>query len=45
MPIRTQDGKSWEVVEDVPMNDFSREKFQASLSELKEERQLVGDLL
>jgi hypothetical protein len=33
------------VVQGVPMNDFSTEKFQASLDELKEERRLVSDLL
>ncbi|MGF1483627.1 MAG: malate dehydrogenase [Opitutales bacterium] len=45
MPIRTADGKSWEVVEGLPVNDFSREKIDASVKELAEERELVKDLL
>ena len=43
-PIRTKGGK-WEIVQDVPINDFSRWKIDASVAELKEERALVGDLL
>ena len=36
-PIRTQGGK-WEIVQDVPINDFSRSKIDASVAELKEEK-------
>jgi malate dehydrogenase len=43
-PIRTS-GNSWEVVQNVPINDFSRQKIDASVNELKEERALVSDLL
>jgi malate dehydrogenase len=43
-PIRTT-GNSWEVVQNVPINDFSRQKIDASVNELKEERALVSDLL
>ncbi len=43
-PVRT-DGNGWEIVQDVPINDFAREKIDASVNELAEERELVGDLL
>jgi malate dehydrogenase len=43
-PIRTV-GNSWEVVQNVPINDFSRQKIEASVNELKEERSIVSDLL
>jgi malate dehydrogenase len=43
-PIRTA-GNSWEVVQNVPINDFSRQKIDASVNELKEERAMVSELL
>ena len=43
-PIRT-DGEKWEIVQDVPVNDFSREKIDATVQELREEREAVSDLL
>ena len=43
-PIRTN-GQKWEIVQDVPLNDFSRTRIDASLNELKEEKALVSDLL
>jgi len=43
-PIRSSGGK-WQIVPDVPINDFSRVKIDASVNELKEEKSLVGDLL
>jgi malate dehydrogenase len=43
-PIRT-DGKKWEIVQDVPVNEFSRAKITATENELKEEKALVADLL
>jgi len=43
-PIRT-DGKKWEIVQGVPLNDFSKAKIAATENELKEERSLVVDLL
>ncbi len=45
MPIRTEDGKTWSVVKDVPVSDFSRAKIDASVNELREERAAVADLL
>jgi malate dehydrogenase len=43
-PIRSN-GRKWGIVQDVPINDFSRAKIDASVNELKEERTLVKDLL
>jgi malate dehydrogenase len=43
-PIRTV-GDAWEIVPNVSLNDFSRRKIEASVSELKEEKGLVADLL
>jgi malate dehydrogenase len=43
-PIRS-DGKKWEIVRGVPLNDFSRSKIDLSLKELKEEKAMVGELL
>ena len=43
-PIRARGGK-WEIVKDVPLNDFSRAKFDASVAELKEEKSMVSALL
>jgi malate dehydrogenase len=43
-PIRTV-GHEWEVVQKVPLNDFSRRKIDASVDELKEEKALVAELL
>ena len=43
-PIRAKGGK-WEIVQKVPINDFSRSKIDASVAELKEEKSLVADLL
>src|SRR3954470_8046101 len=43
-PIRVRDGK-WEIVQRLPINDFSRAKIDASVAELKEEKSLVGELL
>ena len=43
-PIRS-DGEKWEIVQDLPINDFARQKIDASVNELAEERELVSDLL
>ncbi|MGC4013784.1 MAG: malate dehydrogenase [Luteolibacter sp.] len=45
MPIRTIENGKWEVVQGVPVDAFSREKIDASINELKEERDAVKDLL
>jgi len=43
-PVRVRNGK-WEIVQGLPLNEFSREKINASVAELKEERSLVSDLI
>jgi malate dehydrogenase len=43
-PIRS-DGQNWEIVQDLPINDFARGKIDASVKELSEEREMVSDLL
>ena len=43
-PIRT-DGKKWEIVQGVPLNEFSKAKIAATENELKEEKALVAELL
>jgi malate dehydrogenase len=41
----TCSGGDYEVVEGIELNDFSRSKIDASVNELKEEREAVKDLL
>ena len=43
-PIRS-DGDRWKIVPNVPINDFSRQRIDASVAELAEERSLVAHLL
>jgi malate dehydrogenase len=43
-PVRVRGGK-WEIVEGLPINDFSRSKIDASVAELKEEKSLVSELI
>ncbi len=43
-PIRSN-GKDFEIVQGVPLNDFSKAKIAATEKELKEEKALVADLL
>ena len=43
-PVRVQSGK-WEIVQGLPINDFSRAKIEASVAELKEEKSLVSGLI
>jgi malate dehydrogenase len=43
-PVRVRSGK-WEIVQGVPINDFSRTKIDASIAELKEEKSLVSELI
>src|SRR3954451_5797381 len=44
LPVRVRGGK-WEIVQGLSINHFSREKIDASVAELKEEKSLVGELL
>ncbi len=43
-PIRSN-GKSWEIVQGVALNEFSRGKIAITENELKEEKALVSDLI
>ena len=43
-PTRSN-GTKWEVIQGVPVNDFSRAKITATENELKEEKSLVSELL
>jgi len=43
-PVRSN-GQKLEIVQGLPVNEFSRSKIEATVNELKEERSLVADLL
>ena len=43
-PVRVRGGK-WEIVQGIPLNEFSRTKIDASVAELKEEKSLVAESL
>jgi malate dehydrogenase len=43
-PIRSN-GKTWEVVQGLPINEFSKAKIDATINELKEERSMVSEHL
>ena len=45
MPIRTKADGSWEVVQGVPVSEFSQGKIDATINELLEEKQAVQDLI
>jgi len=44
-PVRTEDGQSWEIVQDVEIDAFSRAKIDASVQELRDEKAAVSHLL
>jgi hypothetical protein len=41
-PVR---GGKWEIVQEVPLNEFRRDKIDKSVAELKEKKSLASDLL
>jgi malate dehydrogenase len=43
-PVRVRGGK-WEIVQGVPINEFSRGRIDKSVAELREEKTLVSELL
>jgi malate dehydrogenase len=45
MPIRSLEGGKWEVVQGLPIDAFSQARIDASINELKEERNAVKDLI
>ena len=45
MPIRVTETGKWEVVQGLPIDAFSQDKIDATIGELKEERDAVKDLL
>jgi malate dehydrogenase len=44
-PLRTRDGRSWEIVQGLPIDDDARKRLDASAQELIGERDAVKDLL
>jgi len=44
-PVRADGEGGWKIVQGVPVNEFSREKIDASVAELAKEREMVSDLL
>lgn len=45
MPIRVDEPGTWSVVEGVEIDDFSRARIDASVQELREEKEAVSDLI
>ena len=45
MPVRTEADGSWSVVEGLEIDPFSRSRIDASVQELREERDAVSDLI
>ena len=45
MPVRCESDGVWSVVEGVEIDDFSKSKIEESVSELREERDAVSDLI
>jgi malate dehydrogenase len=43
-PVRSN-GSQWNIVQGLALNDFAKQKLDATINELKEERSLVADLL
>ena len=43
-PIKS-DGQNWQIVPDVPINEFGRAKIDTTVNELREEKAAVADLL
>ena len=43
-PVRVR-GEKWEIVQGLPLNEFSRDRIDKSVAELQEEKALVGELL
>ena len=44
-PLRSKGDGGYEIVKNVSLNDFAKEKLTATIAELEKERDLVKDLL
>lgn len=44
-PVTCDGDGNWEIVDDLELNDFAREKLEITENELKDEREVVSDLL
>ncbi len=44
-PLRTEDGRTWSIVPNLPIDDDARARLDASARELEQEREAVKDLL
>jgi malate dehydrogenase len=44
-PVTCDGDGSWEIVDDLELNDFAQEKLELTENELKDEREVVADLL
>ena len=44
-PLRSKDGRGWEIVQGLPIDDDARKRLDASAAELIAERDAVKDLL
>ena len=44
-PVHSDGAGGWRIVQDLPLSDFARSKIQATLTELREEREVIQDLL
>ena len=45
MPVRSDGEGNWSVVEGIGIDEFSRGKIDASVQELREEREAVSELI
>lgn len=45
MPIRTIENGKWEIVQGLPVDEFSQDKIDVTINELMEERKAVEDLI
>ena len=44
-PVRVSADRNWEIVKDLPISDFAREKMEKTAKELEEEKQTALDFL
>ena len=44
-PIRTEDGKTWKIVEGLSLDEFSKEKVRESLEELLQEQAIAAEAM